>query len=616
MLSESIKSHSMAAGSWTQLEELFTAEAAEFLTEIRRVHHGERLGDFAAKWFADSRPVARQFLFDYLDQPLNCYRHEALVKRLFKIAEKANDDELMGALLVAFDRSIRRQRRSVHRSKYESFDSRDAAIAAQARWLQEGYSEGTINQYGQRFQAYATKTGEEVQTPFNTTMPRPGKAYLKRDSQLDEKLHEKYAKRYTLFSVVTRRYLQRRAWRYFRNVGKTDPQRYLRTASQFLMRYRDADIGSDIHLLDNWGLMNALFHGCTALEFKRTGCNFADGKSMADLTAAPRFESTAWTTHPHALFSLMIQAPCRAVRRWSFEMLRRFPDWFATQPVTRLLALIDSPDDDVAAYGYELLAKANDLGTVPVEQWLRRLDGDDLGKLTRLSEFLQKHLDPERVSPETAIQLAMYRSKPVAEIGFSIVKSKPWNDPSLLVGMAANAECDAVRTMILAWLTEQRIGTTIVAPAEWLMEWFDSRHEDVREQAWDWFQTTPPQDEASVWPKLMESPYDAMRFRMVSYLEKLKGIEPASTRGLWATVLTNIHRGGRQKPGVVKQIVERLTSHPAEAESLLPLLAIAVRSLRGPEFRAGLAGLVQIATTNPELQSRVQQQFPEFTLGG
>ena len=51
---------------------------------------------------------------------------------------------------------------------------------------------------------------------------------------------------------------------------------------------------------------------------------------------------------------------------------------------------------------------------------------------------------------------------------------------------------------------------------------------------------------------------------------------------------------------------------PAEAEQLLPLLAVAVRSIRGPEFRTGLAGVVRLAEMNAELLPAIRQRFPEL----
>src|SRR5436305_189745 len=108
----------MASGSWPLAEELFARGDPAFVAELRAVHDAERLGSFAARWLADRRPVARQLLIDYLSGPLNAFRHEALVKRLFKGVEKAGDDELMGVFLVALDRSIRRVRKTLTRRKW------------------------------------------------------------------------------------------------------------------------------------------------------------------------------------------------------------------------------------------------------------------------------------------------------------------------------------------------------------------------------------------------------------------------------------------------------------------------------------------------------------------
>ena len=61
------------------------------------------------------------------------------------------------------------------------------------------------------------------------------------------------------------------------------------------------------------------------------------------------------------------------------------------------------------------------------------------------------------------------------------------------------------------------------------------------------------------------------------------------------------------------QIVGRIAKNAADAPKLLPLLAVAVRSLRGPEFRAGLAGVVMLSETKPELVPSIRRQFPELT---
>ena len=51
-----------------------------------------------------------------------------------------------------------------------------------------------------------------------------------------------------------------------------------------------------------------------------------------------------------------------------------------------------------------------------------------------------------------------------------------------------------------------------------------------------------------------------------------------------------------------------------EAETLLPLLAVALRSLRGPEFRAGMVSMVQFLRRHPEAEAVVRRAVPELRM--
>ena len=213
----------MASGSFALAEELFARGDAAFVAELRRVHDAERLGNFAARWLADPRPAARRLLIDYLSLALNVYRHEALVKRLFKGAEKARDDELMGVFLLAFDRCIRRARKEITLRKYDRLSSRAEAETRLREWESEGFtSDNGINEFLGRFNVYATKPAEIIVTP-NNVMPRP-KEWKGRNPRTGERITrvlaipdhqiERLQKRFILFSLPTRRYLRRRAWRF------------------------------------------------------------------------------------------------------------------------------------------------------------------------------------------------------------------------------------------------------------------------------------------------------------------------------------------------------------------------------------------------------------------
>jgi hypothetical protein len=625
----------MAAGSWSLVEELYSRGDSGFVDELRRVHIADRLADFAPRWIGDRRPFARQALLDYLSRPLNCYRHEGLVKRLFKFAEKAGDDELMGAFLVAFDRTIRRVRKTITRHKQGTFASEAAAEAAIREWAADGYGNANTSRWSGRTYAYAWKTEEAVIMPANTVMPRPDYQGPRnaRNPRTGARIEvppwrpsdaeiQRLEQKRLLFSLPTRRYLRRRTWRYFRKIGKnsskigkTEVTRYIRAAVGFLARYTDADTDSDIHLLDNWGLTHALFRYSRALVCPANGWEFAPGRSLADLAPAPRFES-AWAADAQAVFDLMLAAQSRTVRQWAVWMLRKHHDaWLASQPVATLLRLADHADPDLSALGFDLLERAPDLAAVPVEEWLARLGGDDLEKLRRLSDLLTRRLNPDRVAAADAIKLAGYRSKPVAELGLTLLRRKSFGEadaPSLLA--LVQAESDVVRLDLIRWLRDTLDG---FGPAreKWVLEFLDSKHADVRAAGWSWLNESALQDNPTIWHHLIESPYDDIREPLVSTLTmRTATADPDAVRLLWATVLLNIARGGRHKPGIVTQLARRLSEHPAETDRLLPLLAVAVRSLRGPEFRAGLTGVVQLVENKPELLPAIRQRFPELVL--
>ncbi len=159
-----------------------------------------------------------------------------------------------------------------------------------------------------------------------------------------------------------------------------------------------------------------------------------------------------------------------------------------------------------------------------------------------------------------------------------------------------------------------------------MLEFLDSRHADVRAEGWAWFQEEPrAREDVGLWQKVLESPYDDLRIRLIAVLEDVvrRGqvlpvdqarFDPELIRFLWASALLNVHRGSRSKPYVVRQMVRRLQRHPEEAARLLPILAVALRSVRGPEWRAGLAGVVQLVERCPDVAPAVQAVFPELTL--
>ncbi len=406
--------------AWAEAEELFAQGDAAFVDRLRRIHDAGRLGDFAARWFADRRPEARQLLRDYLSQPLNAYRHEALVKRLFKLTEQANDDEMMAHFLVLFDRSLRRVKRTSYRSKYQSVEDQTTAQALLRQWESQGYSQTNVwSSGGNRWTAYAMWSGEVIVVPRNTTMPRDIPQWWWQQPRAQDRLEN-----FRLFSVHTRNYLRRRAWRYFRKLGKEHPQQYVKAVTAALKLYEDTDVDDGLALLDNWGLMHALFHRSPALVAKPHGWTLADGHTLAELRPAPIYESL-WQASPRAVFDLLRAARCRPVRQWVIHWIRRDPTKFRdTVSLDDWLGLLFHEDAEVATLAAELLRAAPGLDQLSVERWLSLLETPNALALEILCELIAAHVRPERVSLEDAARLACSRPLPLARLGFGWLRSR------------------------------------------------------------------------------------------------------------------------------------------------------------------------------------------------
>src|SRR5262245_48222163 len=223
----------MAAGSWLVIEELLERGDPAFVDELRACDDAPRLANFAASWHSDRRPVSRRFLLEYLQRPLNAYHHEGLVKRLFKIAEKAGDDEVMAHFLLLLDRSIRRRHQKTSRFVNETFSNQAAAISRERQWQAAGAEATGTSGWGRNFYAWARWPIERLVVPRDTTMPRALSDAKYRNprtgspmslldllgltrgrvpsslTELPEKTR-KHIERLRLFSVHTRHYLRRR----------------------------------------------------------------------------------------------------------------------------------------------------------------------------------------------------------------------------------------------------------------------------------------------------------------------------------------------------------------------------------------------------------------------
>ncbi|WP_406699161.1 hypothetical protein V5E97_09810 [Singulisphaera sp. Ch08] len=645
------------SGDWLLIQELFERGDPGFVDALRAFDDAEVLGAFAARWFADRRPEARSLLFAYLDHPLNAFRHEALVKRLFKLAETAGDDALMARFLVAFDRSIRRAMGKQPHFESEEVSDESAANALAASWRDRGFESVSVwRNWRQRYQVSGRWTAPCLVSPRGTTMPRGAlketydpyswNAKLGRYQtfsvpdwvfalKLDPRqfrqggsfpeARRKDLAHYRLFSVVTRHYLRRRAWRYFRRLGRNTPERYIPAVKEALLQYRDVDVDNGLALIDNWGLIHILFRFSPVLVPDERGWRVAPERSLAELEPAPRYKAL-WGANPRVFVDLLIQGRCRPVRGWAIRTIRRNPTAILTVfPLEERLALLEDDDPEVVGLAADLIRDDPGLAEVPTSRWLALVETASPAALDILCGLIKKLVTPDRVTLTEAVRLAGARPLPVAQLGLDWLRTKTPNDEdegrTLLNLLEAGA--DPLRGEILGWLRQTLASSPWLQP-DWILQWLDSRHEDVRAEGWRWLESDARvRDDVATWQRLLESPYDDIRLALVATLDertrqgdaiqwKPGRLDPDLLRLLWASVLLNVHRGSRAKPKVVQQLLRRAEAHPGDLPRLLPLLAVALRSVRGPEWRAGLSAVVRLAERDDTSAALVGQAFPEL----
>jgi hypothetical protein len=506
----------------------------------------------------------RQALLRYLDTDLSRVHHRALVKRLFKLAEQAGDDEAMAHFLAAFDRfSLRRL------VKHGRWDAKTR------RWVQE--------------MRLAHRRDLPDRPPF--------------DSEL------------SLFSRRTRGYLQRRAFRYFRRLALRDPARFRRAMVVALPLYRDEHLRTPAQLLDAWGLCHVLFGRSPVLTRVPGGVRLSPEQSLKDLAPAAMFDD-AWWEGFEELLVIFERATSRTVRGWSEAMLRRHHgERLAGLPLSRLLPLLRSSEPEVQSLGLELLRSATGLGELPLADWLALLEVPGPQVLPVVCELVRVHVSPARLSLAQCVDLACAGAAPVAELGLSWTKARPvGSDDLATLARLAGARTKRIRSEAMEWLgplLDERADT----PVELVRELLDGLHPEARAKGLWLMQRDRFQDQTSLWLALAESPWDDVRAVLARHLEERARLLPDGTvRHLCATVLLGVHRGGREKRRVVAELARRITRAPSETGSLLPLLAVTLRSIRAPERRAALAALAQAAFRQPKLRAALAEALPELRL--
>ncbi len=100
--------------------------------------------------------------------------------------------------------------------------------------------------------------------------------------------------------------------------------------------------------------------------------------------------------------------------------------------------------------------------------------------------------------------------------------------------------------------------------------------------------------------------------KILEQRSKLPGASLDQFAPLWTAVLLGIHRGGRHKIKAVHQISRALIDTPTRAEMLLPIIAVAIRSVRPAEARVGLAAVVHAVERDSALTEAAGRAIPEL----
>lgn len=572
-----------------------------FLDAVLETTEADPLRGLAERWYARAKlpnpePEARRALLAYIDDGLLRPNHPPLAKRLFKQIEAADDREAMAHVLVACDRMARR--RLVNRSRY---DWQARSLRVWSAVVPEA--------------AIPRRSPTRKMAPVGGRAPKPPKREVwdpwtgKRSMVEQDHL--------PTFTFRTRRYLARRAWRYFRGLAVRTPEAYRDAITVALSLYDDPDLADPIALLDAWGLVHALYHHSPVVMQTRRGWEVQPGFDLAQIAPAP-YAPDVWKAAPEPLFDLAARARSRPVRRFALQQLRAFhgPALKAV-PIDRVRRFLSSPHEEVMAFGAELFAEADGLAQLSVDEWRALLGITNPFALPAIVEAFETLVAPTRLSDADLIELAASRAAPVAALALSWLRDRPVPSREDLVARLALAEvpADTVRADAAAWLCTL-LRTRDDATAADLRGLLDGRFRDVRAAALEAFGDTPRYaEDVGLWSDLAETPYDDVKDALLRHLDaRQANLTTEAEHRLWAGVLLAIHRGSRAKIRASRQIAARLVRAPDRIDALLPLLAVSLKSLRRPERRSALAAVARAAFAHPQLGPKLEAALPRLSL--
>ena len=572
------------------LEECFAAADDRFLDEWVRCSTPEFLASFLQRWLADPRLWARRMLILYLSRALNLPGHEVVLKRLSRHLHAAGDHELLAHLMVAFDRFVRRSRitRSWWNRQTPEIIREEQLFAKPNKTIQ--------NETG--------RTREWGIGKFRRTVPLPDRLNRKENR---------------LFSQRTRSHLRRRVWRFFRWLSYRDADAYLAAMTTAVIQYRDDDFAVGENILDNWSLMHVCYFHSDMLRFGAAHANLQPGNSLAELSAAP-YQPELWQRPSAAdhLLQIVTTASSALARVWATELLQRDHREATHRMDIRLLfRLLSHTDPRVHQFASDVFAEHPGLANLPVTTWLELLEQCHHPLLPMMCAAMTKHVSAARLDTPQLVQLTSARAVPVAEFGFRLLTTRHAERPLSVAALVSlsRMRCEAMAGEITTWALKALDGH--LYQTDDVIEFFDALSPATRSASMDWLERPASRGhhDAALWARLIETPFDDVRLRVVDCLHRRTSLPEAETDALasvWCAVILGVHRGGRTKLKAISQMQTAILQRPARAAALLPVLAVAVRSVRAPERRSALAAIASIVFENPDLQAEIQRLLPEL----
>lgn len=584
------------APSALALQVLLEEASPRLLDAVLDTDETALLRGLAERWYQDRRPEVRQSLHAYVDDGLLRPNHQPLAKRLFKLAEAAQDHETMAHMLVACDRMA--QRRLVSRGWYD-YQNRTY------RERQEIRAHANIPRRSPTRNLKPVNGRCPAPEPKRFVDPWTGKRRTVETSHL------------ATFTFRTRRYLARRAWRYFRSLSKADPVAYRDAITLALTLYEDQNLSESLQLLDAWGLVHALYHNSPLLVQARTGWEVNPGCALSDIGYAP-YAAQVWTEDPQPLFGLVARGRSKVVRCFALDQLRQHhASALSAVPLDQVRRFLISPHQEVMQFGAELFENAAGIELLSVAEWMGLLAIQNPFAMPIILRVFEKSVRPDRLDDPALIRLAGTTNGPAATLALSWLKDRRVDSGDALKArlVLALAPADTVRKAAAEWLCEILHTQTFGTP-EHVRELLDANHQDVRTQALALLQRNSSFGrDVGLWVSMSETPYDDVRAHLLARLEaENQDLNANAMHRVWAAVLLAVHRGSRAKARAARQIATRLIKEPTRAEELLPLLAVSLKSLRRPEKTSAIAAVAKALFHHPGLQGLVKDHLPGLSV--